>query len=274
MALRGGGAKEQITAAFKAGGGPGALCPVVVNDKYPFTPGATNEATLEEFGKLFAPGGVLDAFFNTQLKPYVDTTVRPWKPQPVEGVAPPSRPADLQQFQRAAAIRDLFFAQRRHHAEAALRPDAAQHGPGATRMTLDLGSATPDLRGGGPPRPAQITWPPPQAGTGQADLGPAGAGQPGLAGARALGAVPPVRARQASQPAGGDRATLTFRDGDRSARVRAARGAESVHLDPAAGVPLPDAAIKFALDTRDVFAEHYGRVRRWRRRAIAMARAR
>ena len=46
VALRGGGAKEQITAAFKAGGGPGALCPVVVNNKYPFTPGATAEATL------------------------------------------------------------------------------------------------------------------------------------------------------------------------------------------------------------------------------------
>ena len=59
---------------------------------------------------MFAPGGLLDGYFNTQLRPFVDTSGKDWKLQPVEGVVAPVTPADLAQFQRAAAIRDLFFA--------------------------------------------------------------------------------------------------------------------------------------------------------------------
>ncbi len=220
LALRGGGAKDQIIAAFKAGGGPGALCPVVVNNKYPFTPGATNEATLDEFGKLFAPGGVLDAFFNTQLKPYVDTNVRPWKPQPVEGVSPPVTAADLQQFQRAAAIRDLFFAQGSTQGGTTtpkVRFDLTPLGvdPGATSMLLDLGSATLNFSGG-PPRPAQITWPPPQPGPVKLTWQPPAPGSPGLQ-EQGAWALFRLFARGTFKPAGGDRTTLTLKDGDRSA---------------------------------------------------------
>ena len=161
-ALRGGGAREQITAAFKAGGGIGALCPQVVTGKYPFTPGATQEASLDEFGRLFGAGGVLDAFFNTQLKPYVDTSSRTWKLQPLEGVTPPIAASELPQFQRAQAIRDLFFAG--GGTQPKLRFDLTPLGadPAGATATLDVGTG-PVQAGGGPPRPVQILWPPPKA---------------------------------------------------------------------------------------------------------------
>ncbi len=213
LALRGGGAKQQITAAFNAGGGPAALCPVVVNNKYPFTPAAANEATLEEFGKLFAPSGLLDAFFNTQLKPYVDTSTRPWKAQAVEGVPAPVAPADLMQFQRAASIRDMFFAQ--GGATPKLRFDLTPTGmdPGAAGFTLDLGSAALAFTGG-PPKPAQITWPPPKPGPVKLAWEPAGASTIELSGPWALFRLV---SRGRLQPAGADRAALTIQNGERTA---------------------------------------------------------
>ena len=90
--------------------GPAALCPLAVNGRFPFVPGSSLDTPLEDFAKLFAPGGLIDGFFNTQLRPFVDTTGNPWKGQAVDGVPPPVSPADIAQFQRAAVIRDMFFA--------------------------------------------------------------------------------------------------------------------------------------------------------------------
>ena len=214
-ALRSGGAKQQITAAFSGGGGPAALCPVVVNNKYPFTPGAAQEAGLDEFGKLFAPGGALDAFFNTQLKPYVDTSARPWKLQQVEGQSAPIAPADLLQFQRAAAIRDLYFAGGGTAPKLHFDLTPASKDPGATSVTLDLGSASLTYSGG-PPRPLQITWPPPKPGPVKLSWDPPAPGSPGLQ-EQGAWALFRLFARGRIAPAGGDRATISFRDGERSA---------------------------------------------------------
>jgi type VI secretion system protein ImpL len=214
-ALRGGGVKEQITAAFKAGGGIGALCPQVVTDKYPFTPGSDKDASLDEFGRLFGAGGVLDAFFNTQLRPYVDASGRAWKLQPVEGVSAPIASADLQQFQRAAAIRDMFFAG--GGTSPKLRVDLTPLGaePGGTSATLDLSSATLQASGG-PPRPAQITWPPAKPAPASLSWSPPG-GSPGWqeSGPWALFRL---FGRGSIAPSGADRAVLTMHDGERSAR--------------------------------------------------------
>jgi type VI secretion system protein ImpL len=214
-ALRGGGVKEQITAAFKAGGGVGALCSQVVGGKYPFTPGSDKEVTLDEFGRLFGAGGVIDAFFNTQLKPYVDTSGKVWKLQPVEGVTAPFAPADLQQFQTAQAIRDLFFAG--GGATPKIRFDLTPVGvdPAGGTASLDAGSATVQ-DGAGPPRPAQIVWPPPSAAPAKLNWSPPGA----AAGLQDSGAWALFRlfGRGQFAPAGPDRTVLTLRDGDHSAR--------------------------------------------------------
>jgi type VI secretion system protein ImpL len=217
LAIRGGGAVAQITAAFKAGGGPGALCPVVVNGKYPFTPGATNEASLDEFAKLFAPGGVLDAFFNTQLKPYVDTSSRPWRPIAVEGVTLPFTAADLQQFQRAAQIRDLFFPGGSTTPKLRLDLTPGPLDAGATAATLELGSATLQF-GGGAPRPVQATWPPPKPDPAKLTWTPPAPGSPGLQDQGAW-ALFRLFARGRAQPTGADRVTITLKDGDRTAAI-------------------------------------------------------
>lgn len=107
--LRGGGARALAAAAFSGNGGPGLLCRQAVAGHFPFSPGSDHDIPLGDFARLFAPGGLLDNFFNTELRGYVDTSARVWRAEAVNGVAPPVSPHDLARFQRAATIRDMFF---------------------------------------------------------------------------------------------------------------------------------------------------------------------
>ena len=124
----------------------------------PVAPNATNDASLEDFARLFAPGGSLDGFFNTQLKPFVDMSGKQWRLQPVDGNAAPVTPADLAQFQRAATIRDIFFP--RGVSTVQLRFEITPAPSSSSAATLDLGG-TIIASTSEPATPTQITWPGP-----------------------------------------------------------------------------------------------------------------
>lgn len=156
-ALRDGGPRGAMIAAWNAGGGPAALCQAVTANRYPFTPGAASDVPLDDFSRLLGPGGAIDAFFNTQLKPYVDTSARPWKAKPVDNVAPPVSVDSLAHFQRAADIRDLFFPS--GSPRISVRFDIAPLEPGAG--TLSYGGTAIVSANGTPARPAALSWPAP-----------------------------------------------------------------------------------------------------------------
>jgi type VI secretion system protein ImpL len=160
LALRGGGARQQVVATYNAANGPGALCAAIINGRYPFVPAATGDVSIQDFERLFAPGGLLDGFFNTFLKPYVDISGRVWKPQNADGIAAPVSQADVLQFQRAAQIRDMFFPDGR--TSVAFRFDVmpGPRDPAVAQATLDF-DGTLVSQVGGPPRATQITWPGP-----------------------------------------------------------------------------------------------------------------
>ena len=223
--LRGGGARQQVAAAYNGATGPAALCPVAVNGRFPFVPGSTLETPLDDFAKLFAPGGLIDGFFNTQLRPYADTSGTNWTPQTADGVAAPVSPADLAQFQRAATIRDLFFAPGSTTLAVRFDISPVRLDAGATQVSLDF-DGTSVTYAHGPPRATQITWPgstriqnvrlvfdpPPSGGTGVlAETGPWAMFR--LFGRGTL--------RQAGSP---ERYTLSFQLGERQAvfEIRAA----------------------------------------------------
>ncbi len=156
--LRGGSARQQVAAAFNGPSGPAALCPVAVNGRYPFVPGTTLETPMDDFGRLFAPGGLIDGFVNTQLRPYVDMSGKTWKPQVADGVPAPVTPADLANFQRAAVIRDLFFSGGGTTPSVRFDITPTDLDAGAKQVTLDFdGTAVTNVHG--PARATQITWP-------------------------------------------------------------------------------------------------------------------
>lgn len=158
--LRGGVSRQAVVAAYNGAGGPAALCRQAVPGRYPFASGATDEIPLEDFNRLFAPGGMLDRFFTEQLRPFVDTSVKPWRPQEAAGIPPPVQPRDVLLFQRAQDIRDVFFASGR---EAAVKFDVMPTGadPGTRQVTLDLGLDQPIRYAAGPPSTTAVMWPGP-----------------------------------------------------------------------------------------------------------------
>lgn len=152
------GAKKAAGAAFNAPDGPGPLCQKAVNGRYPFVSGSSDEIPLDDFAKLFAPGGLLDTYFNNQVRRFVNTSGANWTLQPVGDVQPPISQAELAQFQRAASIRDLFFGPggRDPTVRFDITPLSADNT--TKQVTIDLGDQTITYAHG-PVRPVTVTWP-------------------------------------------------------------------------------------------------------------------
>jgi type VI secretion system protein ImpL len=150
--------KKAAAEAFNAPDGPGSLCQKAAGGRYPFVAGSGNDIPLDDFGKLFAPGGLLDTYFNAQLRPFVNTAGGNWKLQTAGEVAPPIGPAELGQFQRAAAIRDLFFGP--GGKEPAVRFDITPLSADnvTKQVTIDLGEQQ-IVYSHGPVRPSTVNWP-------------------------------------------------------------------------------------------------------------------
>jgi type VI secretion system protein ImpL len=153
------------------------LCTEVVEGRFPVKRSSRIDASLTDFARLFAPGGLLDGFFSANLRNYVDTTGASWRWQPGgKEIGIPD--AVLAQFQRAAAIRDTFFplGGQTPLLRLTLTP---------TRLDRRLQAVAFDLEGqkigfgsGGPPS-ATLQWPP-QLGTNEAsvEFQPADGGPP------------------------------------------------------------------------------------------------
>lgn len=86
------------------------FCRQATENRYPIHASGASEVMLADFAKLFGPNGLIDTFFNQNLRPFVDMSRHPWLWQKVDGVELGIAPGVLTQFQRAAAIRDAFFA--------------------------------------------------------------------------------------------------------------------------------------------------------------------
>ena len=231
-AIRSGSTAEEVKKAFSAPGGPANLCQRAVAGRYPFSPGATNEIPLDDFGKLLSPGGLLDGFFNTQLRPFVDTSGPVWRGQTVGGVPPPVSQADLAKFQQAAKIRDMFFTA---GATPTVRFDVipVSLDRGATQVTLDLGGTTITYASG-PPRATQVTWP---GANGMSNVrlvfDPPSSGTTGVLQENGPWALFRLFERgQLKQVGSADRYQLTFRVGDREAIFELRAGSV---LNPFAG---------------------------------------
>lgn len=157
---RSGGARAAIAAA--GGQALGPFCRGL-ETRFPFRRTIdAPEMPLDDFVRLFGPGGVFDQFFAQHLRNFVDTTQRPWRLVAADGLAPPISPADLMQFQRAAAIRDGFFPSGLVGAAMGLRFELLPQGmdPGANGATLEVeGQRIAIARGAVGARPIPMIWP-------------------------------------------------------------------------------------------------------------------
>jgi type VI secretion system protein ImpL len=101
------GATQALQNAWKSKVVP--LCDAAFN-RYPFVADSTADVPIDDFTRLLGPGGLIETFFNDNLKPLVDTSVSPWKWQAANQNQLGFQPGTLVQFERAAQIRDSLFA--------------------------------------------------------------------------------------------------------------------------------------------------------------------
>ncbi|MGE0119201.1 MAG: type VI secretion system membrane subunit TssM [Dongiaceae bacterium] len=128
-------------------------CDKLVKNRYPIYADSGTDVTLDDFARLFAPGGVMDGFFKANLLPIVDTSRIPWRPQ---GDIPISSGA-LEQFRMAAAIRDALFASGTSpSARFEIVPLALDNA--ATQVLLELDGQVVTYSHG-PQVPVQMQWP-------------------------------------------------------------------------------------------------------------------
>jgi len=87
----------------------GEFCQQAISGRYPFDKQSTREVTLADFAAVFGPGGKFE-LMQQKLAPYIDTSTRPtWTFRPIDGTPLGTDVGTLPQFQRAAAIREVFF---------------------------------------------------------------------------------------------------------------------------------------------------------------------
>ena len=104
--LSAGEVRQTLSDLWRTSGG--RFCRAAIAGRYPFVRGAPNDVAINDFVRMFGPSGEFASFFELHLKPFVDTTVSPWR-WTGQGTDAPASDA-LAQFENAEAIRSAFFA--------------------------------------------------------------------------------------------------------------------------------------------------------------------
>jgi len=142
----------------------GDACRLTVDGNYPFVPESKQDVSIDDFTRVFAQGGVIDDFFVKTLAPFVDTAARPWRYKTLPGATEPVQGPDLVPFQKAKAIRDVFFTdpgQRKLSWKAEIK--IPELDPTITGLLLDIDGQSEQYQHG-PDRPFAVAWPGPRGG--------------------------------------------------------------------------------------------------------------
>jgi type VI secretion system protein ImpL len=131
-----GNERARLNALWSAAAAP--FCRQAIAGRYPLVRGGAREITADDFGKFFGPNGMVDDFFQKNLANRVDMSGPQWRWR-AGGDASLGMSQDvLNEFQRAAKLRDMFFAGggRQPSLRFDLKPVAAE--PGLTRVLLEI----------------------------------------------------------------------------------------------------------------------------------------
>jgi type VI secretion system protein ImpL len=137
-----------------------SFCRNAIADRYPINRTAGQEINIDDFGRFFAPGGLVDSYFRDYLDEYVDRSRRPWRARASAAVPVQLSQEVLLQFERADAIKNTFFRAGGTAPQVGfdLLPDRMD--PSIAKFTLDLDGQTVTYAHG-PPVRTTLLWPAP-----------------------------------------------------------------------------------------------------------------
>jgi len=155
-----GGASAELSDAWRSKVLP--LCEAAFG-RYPFVAGSAADVPVDDFTHLLGPNGLIDSFFNDNLKSLVDTTKTPWRWQSADHANLGLSPGTLVEFQRAAEIRDaLFSGGAQMQVKFTLAPISLD--PRVAKISLDIAGQTMTYDNG-PIESQAFTWPGPNGRT-------------------------------------------------------------------------------------------------------------
>jgi type VI secretion system protein ImpL len=137
----------------------GPFCSRAIAGRYPLVRGAAQEVTPDDFGRFFGPGGLMDDFFQKNLQAYVDTGGAHWRWRVVNGVSLGLGQDVLDGFQRAAVIRDRFFAAGGRQASMRFDLKVLSLDPDIAKLNLDIDGQVLAYAPGGAARAASFQLP-------------------------------------------------------------------------------------------------------------------
>ncbi|TFW14753.1 type VI secretion system membrane subunit TssM, partial [Duganella callida] len=152
-----GSEKARLQALWNAAAGP--FCQDAIAGRYPLVRSAGKEVTPDDFGKFFAPGGLVDDFFTRHLAAQVDMGGPQWRWRDTTGGGQGVSQDVLNQFQRAARVRDTFFAAggRQPSLRFELTPLGAD--PALSKVSFDIDGQLVPYAAGAAGRPVAISLP-------------------------------------------------------------------------------------------------------------------
>ena len=136
------------------------LCQQAIGGRYPFSRRSLQDVTLEDFARLFGPGGKFDDYFQRNLVDMVDISTHPWTLK--EGArGRMGAGVNIASFEQARTIREVFFRSGSDIPKISLTLKPVEMDQSITSFIMDVDGQVVRYQHG--PQIAQtITWPGPR----------------------------------------------------------------------------------------------------------------
>ena len=131
----------------------GDFCRRAIRGRYPFNRSSTQDVTQADFARMFAPGGLLDQFFNSRLASMADLSGPTWMLRQPGGAQMP-----LVAFQKGARIRDVFFPSGGRAIDLSFEFSVLELDASVDQLSLDFDGQV-FRYAHGPQLPNRVTWP-------------------------------------------------------------------------------------------------------------------
>ena len=151
-----GGVRTQLSRLLQTD--VGLVCKSSIKGRYPISKSSQVDITLQDFGRFFSQGGVMDEFFKTHLDTFVDTTRRRWRVISQNNQTVGISASTLKQFQYAAKIREVFFQGGGQLAKVQFELKPVFLDAKASKFWLNLEGQQTNYRHG-PTRSLRFSWP-------------------------------------------------------------------------------------------------------------------
>lgn len=125
-----------------------------IKGRYPVDPSSTQEIKLGDFAAFFGPSGILQSYFDTNLKPFVDQSQATWRWKNNIGISKNR----LKLFQKADEIQKAYFSNASESLEFSFLLKPISLDKITTGSVLEMGGQTL-LYNHGPLRSKKISWP-------------------------------------------------------------------------------------------------------------------